>query len=267
MRKIFGIINCTPDSFYDGGVCNTEREATLHGLKLAEAGADILDIGGESTRPFSKPIEEAEELRRILPVITNLKKALSLPLSVDTRKPSVALRAIDAGASIINDITGLASPLMRKLIARSKVQAVVMHMKGHPGVMQENPTYPKGVVVELLEWFTERLELIHKEGISHEQIIIDPGIGFGKNVQDNLTILANISSFSSLGYPVMVGLSRKSFLQKILGKEAREVLSTTIALNTMSMLAGASLIRVHDVEEHRQVVDLLNYWKVSASIN
>lgn len=263
MRKIFGIVNCTPDSFYDGQKYYKIEDALSHALALAEEGADILDIGGESTRPFAENVAENEELDRVIPVISKLHSQVKIPLSIDTRKPKVAEIAVASGASIINDVTGLSSKEMRKLVATLKVKAVVMHIKETPQTMQLHPFYPKGVITELLEWFVARLALIHQEGISKEQIILDPGIGFGKSVDDNLKILENIPAFTALGYPVMIGLSRKFFMQKILGKPAREVLSTTIALNTMSMLAGASFIRVHDVKEHRQVIDLLNYWETA----
>lgn len=260
MIKILGIVNCTPNSFYDGGKCFDTQKAISHSLLLKEQGADILDIGGESARPYASPVSYQEELNRVIPVITYLSKNTDIPLSIDTQKAVVAKAALEAGASLVNDITGLVDPNMRELVKAYRAKTIIMHMQGTSQTMQIEPSYPRGVVVEIIEWFEKRLSLIHNDGISKEQIIIDPGIGFGKTCEHNLEILSNLSLFCQLGYPVLIGLSRKSFMQKILQKEASEVLSTTIALNTMSVLWGASLIRVHDVAEHRQVIDFLRFF-------
>jgi len=252
MKKIqvMGIVNCTPDSFYDGGRYKAIEQALL----LVEQGADIIDIGGESTRPGHTPITEEEELQRVLPVVEALVNTTKIPISIDTSKPKVALAAIERGASWINDVTGFTNPLMRQVAKNSHAPIVVMHS-------ETNPSYPKGVIHELLEWFTKQIALLVDEGIALRHIMIDPGIGFGKSVQENIDILKNLSQLQRFDVPILIGLSRKSFISKILDKPAIELLSTTIALNTMSMLYGANIIRVHDVKEHREVINVLQNLK------
>lgn len=260
--QLIGILNCTPDSYFNKSHHLDITEAIEYGLKLFEEGADIVDIGGESTRPdHSCAVSEDEELERVLPVIEGMRKYTSLPISIDTFKPAVAKAALKSGASILNDITGGAHPLMRKLAAESAVPLIIMHMKGAPHTLVE-PHYPQGVISEISTFFKNRVSLLLNEGVKPSQIILDPGIGggsFGKLPEHDIQILKNLAHFRSLGFPLLIGLSRKSFLQKILKKEASEVLSTTLALNTMTSLEGVEYLRVHDVAEHRDILNLLEY--------
>jgi|ERR1700733_3610788 len=259
-KQLIGIINCTPDSYYDGGRFTDVEEAVEYGLRLFEEGADILDIGGESTRPGSNvAVSPEEEIKRVIPVIRGIRKKTDRPLSIDTFKPEVAKAALSEGISWINDITGLANPLMQKLVCESKVKCCIMHMYG---AVHSTPTphYPKGLIKELLIFFQHRLSILLREGIEPSQIILDPGIGggaFGKTPEHCLQILKNIKQFVDLGYPLLISLSRKSFLQKILQKPPSELLSTTLALNTMALREGASYIRVHDVAAHREILTVL----------
>lgn len=259
--KLMGILNCTPDSFYDGGNYFSAAKAIEHGIQLAKEGADIIDIGGESARPGALNVDAEEEMRRVLPVVSELRKSLKIPLSIDTMKPIVALRALESGATMINDICGFANPEMQRIAASANVPICVMHMQGNPKTMQVSPDYPEGVVHTLMRWFEKRLDLLLAQGIRVENIILDPGIGFGKTVEQNCAILKEIPRLKSLGFPVLLGTSRKSFLSKILNKSPKELLSTTLAVNTMSLLWGVDIIRVHDVEQHRGVIDLLFYLK------
>lgn len=260
-KQLVGIINCTPDSYFEGGRFTDPERAIEYGLQLIEEGADILDIGGESTRPGSHPLSEDEEIRRVLPVIQGIRKRTELPISIDTFKPSVARRALDAGANLINDITGLIHPEMQQLACEKKVPCCIMHMHSAPHTHPLYPIdYPQGVVEEIRLFFQRRLSLLLQVGIDPSQIILDPGIGggaFGKTPEQSLHILKNIKQFTSLGYPILIGLSRKSFLQKILQKHPSELLSTTVALNTMALLEGAAYIRVHDVAAHRDILTVL----------
>lgn len=257
--QLMGILNCTPNSFFEQGRAPNTESAIGLGMRLFEEGADLVDIGGESTAPASQPISEEEEIERVIPVIQALRKYTSKPLSIDTYKPAVAARALDAGATFINDITGFSDPYMRKLAAESGVPICVMHMRGSP---HTNPEchYPLGIMQELLLFFQKRISLLLESGIKPSQIILDPGIGggcFGKSVLDSLSILRNLKMLRSLGFPLLVGLSRKSFMQKILQKPPSEILSTTLALNTMSILEGVEIIRVHDVGPHRDILTVL----------
>lgn len=250
-----GIVNVTPDSFFDGG---KDIEASVaHALKLADEGADILDIGGESTRPGSEPVSIEEEFRRVIPVIQELKNNSTLPLSIDTYHPEVAEASVNAGASLINDITGFEDPAMRKIAADYGVTICVMHMQGKPKDMQDNPLYPKGVINELVEWFEKRIELLVKSGISPDKIMLDPGIGFGKTVAHNLEILHNLPRLKAIGFPLLTGISRKSFIGKLINRPPELRLAATIALNTLVVLNQVDVIRVHDVKEHRDAIDIL----------
>jgi len=253
--KLIGIVNCTPDSFYDGGRYDPVEQA----LRLAEEGADILDIGGESSRPGAAPVAESVEKERVLPVIRAIHCQLSLPISIDTYHPAVAEAALEAGASFINDISGLRDPAMRRLAADSGAQVCVMHMHGEPKTMQESPSYPNGVVQTVLDFFARRVDQLLECGVKEEQIVLDPGIGFGKTVDHNVEIVNNLSLFKRLGFPILFGASRKSFMTKILKKPANDLLSATMVVNTIALRAGADLIRVHDVREHRDLIDLLEY--------
>jgi dihydropteroate synthase len=255
--QIMGILNVTPDSFYDGGRYNSLDEAVRQGIKLWHQGADYIDIGGESTRPGALPLSLEEEIHRVIPVIQQLSKEIPLPLSIDTTKPEVAQLAVQAGASLINDITGFSNPVMRQIAAENSVDICVMHMQKNPQTMQENPVYEEGIIPYLINWFNERIELIVKSGVKKERIILDPGIGFGKTVAHNLEIIQNLRRITSMGYRVLLGASRKSFMSKILSKKADELLSPTLAINTMGVMAGVDIIRVHDVQEHKDALTVL----------
>ncbi len=256
--QIMGVLNVTPDSFYDQGQHYSHEIAIARGIKLYNDGADILDIGGESTRPFASEVSAEEELERVLPVIEALKKQIPIPISIDTMKAEVAQAAIDAGASIVNDVSGFRDPAMVKVASDTGVRICVMHMKGKPKTMQENPAYPRGVVEEVIDWFRETLESLMQSGIKENNIIIDPGIGFGKTVEDNYRILHNLQKFKELGFPVLLGLSRKSFMGKVLDKPPEELLAPTIALDALAMRENVDFIRVHDVEEHRNVAVIMD---------
>ncbi len=263
--QLIGILNCTPDSYFEGGRYFEHESAIEHGLRLFEEGADIVDIGGESTRPTdSSEVCENEELARVIPVIEGIRKQTDRPLSIDTFKPAVAKAALESGANLINDITGATQPEMRELAAKSGAPIIVMHMKGAPHTVPE-PLYPEGMISQICTFFQQQIGALIESGVERSQIILDPGIGggsFGKTPEQCLQILKNLKIFKSLGFPILIGLSRKSFMQKILKKDASEVLSTTLALNTMATLEGANYIRVHDVAEHRDILTLLEYMEV-----
>ncbi len=247
-KKILGILNLTPDSFYDGG---SLEDPLLKAKRLIKEGADILDIGGESTRPNAKQVSADQELHRILPVIQELK---NYPLSIDTYKPLVARKALECGACYLNDITGFTNPEMIAIAKDFEVKIFVMHMQGVPATMQINPIYPSGVVEEIYRWFEKRIEQLMKARIRKENIYLDPGIGFGKTQKDNFNIIKNLQRFKSLGFKLLVGISRKSFL----GTPPSDLLPATLAMNTITLLAGADMIRVHDVKEHRQIMEMLD---------
>ncbi|MEZ5315686.1 MAG: dihydropteroate synthase [Chlamydiales bacterium] len=261
--QLIGILNCTPDSYFDKGRFTTTNDAITYGLNLFNEGADIVDIGGESTQPHSHPVSVKEELSRIIPVIAGIREKTHLPISVDTFKPPVAELALKAGANILNDITGGQDPQMGMLAAKTGALIILMHIKGPPHT-QPVPNYPKGVLGEICTFFKKRIRMLQQAGVKDSQIILDPGIGggsFGKTPEQNLLILKNLKTFKALGYPILISLSRKSFLQKILKKEASELLSTTLALNTMAALESVDYIRVHDVLPHRYILTLLEYMK------
>jgi len=256
---IMGILNITPDSFSDGGrFFDRPEEAIEYALKMEEEGADIIDIGGESTRPGAKPVSLKEELRRVIPVIKILSKRLKIPISIDTRKAKVAKEAIEAGASIVNDVSGLRyDEEMRKIVAYYKVPLIIMHMKGNPQTMQRNPFY-KDLISEIIDFLEKRINLAEEAGISRENIIIDPGIGFGKTVEHNLMILKNLYQFKVLGRPILIGTSRKSFIGKILNLDVNERLYGTISSCCLAVLKGANILRVHDVKEVKEAINLLD---------
>lgn len=254
-----GILNVTGDSFYENSRFLNLEKAILRGQEMASQGSDIIDIGGESTRPGAQPINAEEEEQRVIPLIQALHSQLSTPLSIDTMKPSVAVKAIEAGASLLNDVSGLADPQMREIAASTGVDVCVMHMQGTPQTMQANPVYEEGIVSHLLNWFEKRLNLLMQAGISSQKITLDPGIGFGKTVAHNLEILHNLPRLKALGFPVLLGVSRKSFLSKILGLSPHELLPATIAVNAFAIQQGVDIIRVHDVKEHRSVIDLITH--------
>lgn len=244
-----GVVNVTPDSFSDGGRFLEPEKAIAHGLELVAQGADLLDIGGESTRPGATPVSEAEELRRVLPVIRNLATQVKVPISVDTQKPAVAAAALEAGASIVNDIAAnREAPEVWRVIAQSGAGYVCMHMQGTPQNMQVNPVY-QDVVADTMGFFRDRLGHLREAGVGAEQVILDVGIGFGKNLEHNLQLLASLGSFTKLGRPLLVGVSRKSFLGTLLNQEVNCRLPGSLAGAVLAVASGAQMIRAHDVAE------------------
>ncbi|MGI9952431.1 dihydropteroate synthase [Moorellaceae bacterium AZ2] len=251
-----GILNVTPDSFSDGGLYFDPERAVARAREMVAAGADIIDIGGESTRPGADPLPLEEELRRVVPVVDRLAKELTVPLSVDTYKAEVARAALEHGATIINDISGLrADPEMARVVARFGCPVVIMHIKGTPKNMQENPTY-EDVIGEIKEYLRQGIEMATEAGLPREKVIVDPGIGFGKNLEHNLKILQQLEEFKDLGQPILVGTSRKSFIGKILNLTAKERIWGTAATVALSIAHGADIVRVHDVLEMKQVVQV-----------
>jgi dihydropteroate synthase len=255
---LMGILNVTPDSFSDGGLYFETDKAIAHAKALEAAGADIIDIGGESSRPFSDPVPLEEEMRRVIPVIRALAPELKVPISVDTYKAKVAEEAIKAGAHIVNDISALRFDKdMVKVVADYKVPVVLMHMKGTPKDMQLNPTY-KDVIKEIYTFLEERIEFALKNGVSEDQIAVDPGIGFGKSLEDNLRIIKNLSLFKKLNRPLLLGPSRKSFIGQILGIEVpakRDI--GTLGVVVFATLAGVDIIRVHAVKEAKEAITVV----------
>jgi dihydropteroate synthase len=252
-----GIVNVTPDSFYDGGRHDATAEAVEHGLELARQGADILDVGGESTRPGSEPVPEAEEMERVIPVIERLAAETDLPVSVDTTKASVASEALRAGAHWINDISaGLMDTRMLAVAAEAAVPYVAMHMRGTPRTMQRNTDYDN-LVEEIVDHFHARLAAFDAAGIAREKVLLDPGIGFGKKPEHNYRILARIGDLHALGQPLLLGPSRKSFLKLVGAEQPDDRLPGTVAAVTVCAMAGVEVVRVHDVEAAVQAVRIV----------
>ena len=262
---LMGIINVTPDSFSDGGQCLDAQRAIEHGLRLAAEGADILDIGGESTRPCAAPVDAEEELRRVMPVIEALCRQTDLPLSIDTSKAPVARQAIDAGAEIVNDVTAMTGdPAMLPLAAESGCGVCLMHMRGTPQTMQDNPTYAD-VVAEVIEYLGGRRDVLQAAGIDRDRIALDPGIGFGKTTQHNLQLLRSAWRMHSLGCPVLVGHSRKRFIAEVVEQVVPQAGSSaaaplldrtpgTIGVALSLARQGVQVLRVHDVAAVRQAL-------------
>jgi dihydropteroate synthase len=262
---IMGVINITPDSFSDGGKYNTLEKALSHAEKLIQDGADILDVGGESTRPFSKPVSLQEELDRVIPFIENLKNITSLPVSIDTTKADVAKNAVNAGASIINDVSAMSfDPNMPKTVSDAGCPVVLMHMQGTPENMQKNPSY-SDLFEDLSNFFKERIDFSLKNGIKKENIILDPGIGFGKTLEHNLLILKNLENLVSLGFPVLTGTSRKTFIRKLVEKDDfpnhKDVITGSVASVCAAVLNGAKIVRVHDVSQTRAALKIIDALK------
>ncbi|HUW22522.1 MAG TPA: dihydropteroate synthase [bacterium] len=254
---IMGVLNVTPDSFYDGGRYGNLRKAVERALEMVEEGADIIDIGGESSRPGANSVEEKEELERVIPVIKKLSSRIRVPVSIDTYKSGVAKKAIDAGASIVNDISALRmDEKMAKVIESSGVPVCLMHMQGTPRNMQRNPRY-KDVVSEIFAFLRERIDFCEQAGIDIEKTIVDPGIGFGKTVLHNLEILKKLDQFKSLGRPIIIGVSRKSLIGKVLQLEPEERLEGSLASAIWCMTKGASILRVHDVRETKRAIKMV----------
>ncbi len=249
-----GIVNVTPDSFSDGGQFLDPQTAVAHALELIEQGAEIIDIGGESTRPRSAPVAEAEELRRVMPVLEQLAGRVRVPISIDTTKPAVARAALQAGASMVNDVAAnRADDDMWRIVAAARAGYVCLHMQGTPQTMQANPAYDN-VTREVTEFFLDRLRRLKGCGIGPEQTILDPGIGFGKTLEHNLELLGALRGFTALGRPVLVGVSRKSFMGELLGAGPAERLPAALACACLAVEAGAQLIRAHDVAATLQAI-------------
>jgi len=253
---IVGILNVTPDSFSDGGRFLSPDAAVERALAMEREGADIIDVGGESSRPGAEPVPVEEELRRVLPVLERLRGKLRIPISIDTTKAEVAEVALRAGASIVNDISALRfDPAMAPVVAEFGAGLVLMHMLGTPKTMQQDPHY-EDVVTEVRDFLAERALYAQSQGIPREAIAVDPGVGFGKTVEHNLEILRRLSELAELGFPVLVGPSRKSFIGAVLGLPVEERLEGTLAACAVAVVRGADILRVHDVREVRRAADL-----------
>ena len=253
---LMGVLNVTPDSFSDGGIFFDKEKAIARGLKMVEEGANFIDIGGESTRPGSKPLGLDEELRRVIPVIEFLAKEVDVPISIDTYKSAVAKKAIEAGAQLINDISGLhLDPSLSQVAAKEDVPLVLMHIRGNPQTMQKNIHY-ESLFSEIIQYLKDSIQRAESAGVDSEQIIIDPGIGFGKTVEDNLLILKNLQEFKILGKPLLLGTSRKSFIGKILNADVTERLEGTLSTIVAGVLNGAHIIRCHDVIQAKRAITI-----------
>ncbi|MBN2130465.1 MAG: dihydropteroate synthase [Sedimentisphaerales bacterium] len=254
---IMGILNVTPDSFSDGGDYLDTAAAVARGLEMVAQGADLLDVGGESTRPGSESLPADEQIRRVAPVLWTLARETQVPLSIDTTLSSVAEAALDAGASIINDVSALRGDSeMAPLAAQAGVPVVLMHMLGTPRIMQKNPEY-EDVVAEVRAFLAERMAFAEAAGVPRSQLVVDPGIGFGKTLEHNLLLLQNIESLLSLGTPVLIGPSRKAFIGKVLDvAQPKDRVIGTAAAVAVAVRAGAHILRVHDVQEMRQAADM-----------
>ena len=259
-----GILNVTPDSFYDGGRYEDPGQAVAQAVRMAEQGADCIDVGGESTRPGSDPVDADEEMRRVLPVIEALRDRLSVPISIDTRKSEVARHALEAGASLVNDVSGLGyDPGMASVVSAFGVPVVLMHMRGSPKTMQTQTEYGD-LIGDLVLFFKERMAFAERCGIPRAKIVLDPGIGFGKKWEDNFLILNRLDAFRDLGCPLLVGVSRKSFIGKALDLPEPERLAGTLAALAAAVMGGAHIVRVHDVREAVQAVRIADRIKRAA---
>lgn len=255
---VMGILNTTPDSFSDGGQYYSVDKAIEHGLEMIKAGAAIIDIGPESTRPGAAPVEPSEQIRRAAPVIKALRKKIDIPISIDTFNPDVAKAAISAGANIINDITALSNPKMAQLAAEQKIPVILMHMQGTSATMQQNPQY-EDVTKEVTQYLLKKAKAAQESGISKKLIFLDPGIGFGKTTEHNLLLLKHLKEFTQTDYRILVGTSRKRFIGEITGKATpADRLFGTAASVAFSVQKGASIVRVHDVPEIADVVKIIN---------
>ncbi|MEN8262013.1 MAG: dihydropteroate synthase [Nitrospirota bacterium] len=262
-----GILNVTPDSFSDGGSFLSEKSAVEQALRMRDEGADMIDIGGESTRPGAEKVSVKEEIKRVVPVIEALAEKIELPISIDTYKAAVAKAAISAGASVINDISGLrVDPDMPGVAARNEVPVIIMHIKGSPENMQKDPSY-KALIPEIMDYLYGGIEIARKAGIPDNMIIIDPGIGFGKSVEHNLEIIKRLNEFSGFDKPILLGHSRKSFIGKILNDlPVTERVEGTAAAAAIGIFNGANIVRVHDVREMARVARIADsikrgFWK------
>ena len=258
---LMGILNLTPDSFSDGGKYNKNKNGLIHGKKLISEGCQILDIGGESTRPGSKAIDPNKEWKRIFSTLSQVKKIKTI-LSLDTRKSSVMRKGIKNNINLINDVSGLQyDPNTILILKKTKIPFVINHTQGNPNIMQKNPKY-KNVVLDIYDYFDEKIQYLRSKGIKHNNIILDPGIGFGKNLKHNITLIRNISIFHSLGFPVMLGTSRKRFIRDLSGvNDSKERLGGTISSSLFAMMQGVQILRVHDVNEVNQSIKIFNSLK------
>ncbi len=255
---VMGVLNVTPDSFSDGGLYFQKEKAVEHGLRLAQDGADIIDVGGESTRPFSEEVSLQEELDRVVPVVEALSGVVQVPISIDTCKAEVARQALKAGASIINDISALRfDPDIIAVAAKAGVPVILMHMQGTPGDMQKNPFY-QNLIPEILNFLRQAMDRAVSGGIKEDIIIVDPGIGFGKTVEHNLEIIKELSQFRVLGRPVLLGASNKSFIGHLLNKEPHERDTGTMASIAAGVLNGADIVRVHNVKKAVETVRIVD---------
>ncbi len=259
-----GIVNVTPDSFWPGARHPTMQAAVAHALAAQRDGADIVDVGAESTRPGSLPVSLGVERRRLMPVLKKLLPRLTIPVSVDTTKAQIADEALDMGAAMINDTSGLSDPFMAEVVARHKACVVIMHRRGPSATMQKRPRYARGAVREIKDYFRQRIGIARAAGVPGERIFLDPGIGFGKTLEHNLEILRHLKDIA-LGHALLIGLSRKSFLGSLLDAEPEDRLAGSLAAGIWALLHGAAILRVHDVKETvhaRKVLDALHAFRV-----
>ena len=254
---VMGILNITPDSFYDGGWYFDSDNARKRIEEMIEEGAEIIDIGGESTRPGSKPVSIEEELERVIPAIEFVRSISDIPISIDTQKAEVARKAVDAGACVVNDIGGLRNNDMISTVAELQIPVIIMHMQGTPENMQTNPQYDD-TVQDIKHWLEERIKAAEMAGIKRSNVIVDPGIGFGKNLKHNLEILGGLSELKDMAGGVLLGASRKSFIEFLTGAEDSDRLTGSLAAAMMGATAGVDLVRVHDVKETRKAIDTIN---------
>ncbi|MBI1910326.1 MAG: dihydropteroate synthase [Deltaproteobacteria bacterium] len=253
---VMGILNVTPDSFSDGDCWLDPEKALEQALKMAEEGADLIDIGGESTRPGAPSVSLEEEKKRVLPVLKKIRPRLSIPISIDTQKAALAREALEEGADLINDVSAATfDPEMASVVGKAGCPLVLMHMRGRPETMQKEIIY-RDVVGEVLQYLQQRIESLSRIGVSRDRLIMDPGIGFGKEFEHNRQLLQNLRKFQTLECPVMVGVSRKSFLGKISGRVPQDRLLESVAASFYAALNGASILRVHDVAETRRVLNV-----------
>ena len=254
---VMGILNVTPDSFYDGGRYLRQDKALRRIEEMVEEGADIIDIGGESTRPGAERVNPDEERRRVIPIIDKIRRHFDIPISIDTYKAQIAREAIEAGADMVNDISGLRFDLeLKKVIASFDVPVVIMHIKGTPKDMQDNPQY-KCLMGEIISYIRESIKIAEEAGVDPDKIIIDPGIGFGKTTTHNLEIISRLGELKSLGKPILIGVSRKSFIGNILKLPSSERLEGSLAMASLSVFQGAHMVRTHDVKQTRRAVDMV----------
>ncbi len=254
-----GVLNVTPDSFSDGGLFFEPDAAVRRGLEMVEQGADLIDIGGESTRPRSDPVPAEEEWHRVEPVLKALAGKIDVPLSIDTMKPEIARKAVHAGASVVNDVSGMRDPALIRVVAETQAGVVAMHMLGNPKTMQEHPEYAD-VVREVKTFLRGRIVALETAGVPSSSIAVDPGIGFGKSLDHNLTLMRELGELAAMGHPVVVGLSRKSFIEKLGAGAKGERLPASIAAEALAVARGANVVRAHDVAETvraMRVVDAL----------